>query len=152
MGIQSMSKTGLITNIEGNRIIVQQDCFIREGKPGEDPCFGCLKTECKTGRRIIIAENPKGLSLGKFESVEIETNPAISILQALTALGMPVLAFVTGFFLIPIIFPGSPDSARAAGGTLLMFAIAIGYYQFRRRFPVKNPFQVVGKTNIPPLA
>ena len=144
-----MSETGHITRgkitmIEGGRVTIQQDCFTAT-QSGEDPCFGCLKTECKTRHRIITAENPDNLPLGKGESVEIGVNSAFAFFQALTALGTPVLGFIAGFFLTGLFFPDSKDPARAAAGALLMCAAAFGFYQFRRRFPAKNPFRIIRK-------
>jgi hypothetical protein len=52
--------------------------------------------------------------------------------QALAALLPLPLGFTAGFFLVPVFFPAPGEAARAAGGVLLMFAAASGYYLFRR--------------------
>jgi len=146
-----MSKIGApgatvrVTAIEGNRISIQQDCFGTQ-RSGEDPCFGCLKTECKTPSRIITLENTENLCLREGDPVKIEAKPALVFFQTLSALGPPVLGFLAGFFLPGLLFPDSNDPARAAAGVLLMFTAAFGFYQLRRRVPAKNPFRIIIKT------
>jgi hypothetical protein len=134
---------GRVTSIEGNRIVIQQDCFTDAQSAGEAPCFGCLKTECKSPYRTITVENTENLPLQKGDSVKIEVIPGRAFFQTLTALGAPILGFITGFFFTGLFFPDSKDPARAACGVLLMCIAAFGFYQLRRRFPAKNPFRII---------
>jgi hypothetical protein len=88
-------------------------------KPEDDMCFGCLKTECKD--KDIFASN------------KAKIKNAMNRAEILIGLGIPLLAFVLGFFLIYVLFPNSGDPARAIGGVVLMFCAGLGYYKYRSR-------------------
>jgi sigma-E factor negative regulatory protein RseC len=136
-----MSEICKVCAINGNQITLQQDGL------GKDACFGCIETECKNKKRFITLEIPGNLLLKKGESVKIKANPMMSLVQAAAALGLPLLGFMAGFFLTAFLFPQSREPTRAAAGVLLMFSAAFGYYQFRRRHPLKNPFKIIGCHN-----
>jgi hypothetical protein len=88
-------------------------------RPEDDMCFGCLKMECKN--RDIFAGN------------KAKTNTVFSRAEIFIGLGIPVLAFILGFFLIYVLFPDSGEPARAAGGVVAMFSAAIAFYLYRSR-------------------
>ena len=136
-----MSEICQISDVHGDKIIIQQKSM--QKTMNEDSCFGCMKTECRLHKGFIVTENPDNISLKKGESVEIQTNLVVVLIQAVVALGLPVLGFIAGFFLTSLIFPDSKDPARAAAGVLLMFVAAFGLYQLRRYFPAKTPYQII---------
>ena len=131
-----MTERGFVQAIEGNKIHIQQ------GNMAEASCFGCMKTECKNKKIIIIAENPLDLPLEMGQNVEFCTNTALTLKQALMALGLPIICFFAGFLFTGLAFPDSGDPARAAAGLILMLAAAFGFYQHKRRFPAVNPFRI----------
>jgi hypothetical protein len=88
-------------------------------KPKDDMCFSCLKMECK--------------NRGMFAGNKAEINTVFSRAEIFIGLGIPVLAFILGFFLIFVLFPDSGEPARAAGGVVFMFSAAIAFYIYRAK-------------------
>ena len=138
------SKPSRVIAVKGNQASIQVNCFTGAERPEEEPCFGCLKIECKDRKKTVTAGYSGGnLDPGELLQVNIEINLVLLFSEILAALGAPVLGFITGFFFTALFFPGSRESARAAAGALLMFTAAFCFYQFRRRFPAKNPYRVI---------
>jgi sigma-E factor negative regulatory protein RseC len=97
-----------------------------------------MKRECAGGFAPVSAENRDGLDLAKGQRVETGSSPRSLLAQGAAALAPPLLGFIAGFFLARMLFPRSGEGFRAACGALLLFAAALGFYFFRRRFPPKN--------------
>jgi sigma-E factor negative regulatory protein RseC len=73
------------------------------------------------------------LSVGQY--VEIQTGTGSIAAQIGTALAPPVLGFIAGFVLTPLVFPGASEAASAMAGVLMLFASALLTYQFRKHIP-----------------
>jgi hypothetical protein len=124
-----MTESGRVPEAAGNKITVAKG----RGLCGE-ACPGCMAGgTCEAKPALVIAENPLNLPLKPGRTVEIGSRRFFG--QALAALLPLPAGFAAGFFLVPLLFPGAGDPARAAGGALLMLAAAAGYYLFRRRHP-----------------
>jgi sigma-E factor negative regulatory protein RseC len=91
-----------------------------------------MNLECKT-RQGRTAANPLGLPLNPGQTEETEIPPRVLAVQAVSALLPPVLGFIAGFFITALVFPGSGDPARSAGGALLMLLFALAFYRYRRK-------------------
>jgi positive regulator of sigma E activity len=107
-------------------------------------CFGCMKGDCKKRRPLVTAENPQNLPLVPGQLVEAVNSPAALLSQALFTLLPLLVGFFAGFFLIKLIFPAAGEAARAAGGTVLLFAGGFGFYLFRRGKPEQTVYQIKG--------
>jgi hypothetical protein len=131
-----MTESGRVLEVKGNTVTILKDSDLR----GE-ACFGCMAGgTCEAKPFPVSAENPLGLPLKPGQTVEIESGRLF--LEALAAL-LPLLAgFAAGFFLaVPLLFPASGESARAAGGAFFMLAAAACRCLFRR--PPRNRLRVV---------
>jgi sigma-E factor negative regulatory protein RseC len=122
--------TGKVRSVSGKMVVIDPE------RPAG--CFGCLSQECAEGFAPVTVENSAGLDLVPGQLVETGSGPRVLLRQGAAALIPPLLGFIAGFFLAGIIFPQSADALRAACGVLLLFAAALGFYFFRRRFPPKN--------------
>jgi hypothetical protein len=132
-----MNESGRVLAIAGDKITIA-----KENKLCEEACFGCLKSgSCGAKPALVIAENPLDLPLTPGQIVETRTGSLFA--QALKAILPLPAGFTAGFFLTPLLFPGAGEASRAAGGALLMFAAAAGFYLYRRRFPPKELPRVI---------
>ena len=131
-----MREAGTVLSVTGVLAAVRREKRAEADNP--EACFGCMNTWCKAGQSRILAANPLKLSLEPGQAVEIEIAPSSALIQAVSALLPPLLGFIAGFFLTALIFPGSGDPARSAGGAALMFLSALGLYGYRRKNPVKT--------------
>ncbi|GHV60210.1 hypothetical protein AGMMS49587_00850 [Spirochaetia bacterium] len=122
--------TGRVRSVSGKMVIIEPD------KPAG--CFGCMHQECAQGFAPITAENSNNLDLVPGRLVETGAGPRTLLSQGAAALIPPLLGFIAGFFFAGALFPQSAEGLRAACGVLLLFAAALGFYSFRRRFPQKN--------------
>ena len=136
-----MRETGTVLSVTGVLAAVRREK--RDETDSPEACFGCMNTGCKAGQGRILAANPLKLPLEPGQVVEVETLPSPAIIQAVSALLPPLLGFIAGFFLTALIFPGSGDPARSAGGAVLMFLTAAGLYAYRRKTPVTNTPRIV---------
>jgi sigma-E factor negative regulatory protein RseC len=129
-----MTETGKIREIQGTAITIARENDIA--------CFGCTDRECKARAFSYNAENPDGLPLRPGQVVETET-VASPLKQGLAALLPPIAGFVAGYTAIGAAFPASGEPPRAAGGVLLLFAVAAALYLIRRLRPPKIVRRVV---------
>jgi sigma-E factor negative regulatory protein RseC len=121
--------TGKVRSVSGKMVVIDPE------RPAG--CFGCMYQECKS-LAPVTAENRDGLDLFPGLLVETFSSPQALFRQGAAALIPPLLGFIAGFFLAGIIFPQSADGLRAACGVFLLFAAALGFYFFQRRFPARH--------------
>jgi positive regulator of sigma E activity len=130
-----MKETGRISEVRG--LMVTVSC-------GEiASCFGCMNQECKSNKRMITAENLHHFDLSPGQFVEIETSTAGAFLQFLQAVIPPVLGFIAVYLIVQFVFPASGDGVRIAAGVVGLFLAGLGFYLYRKRFPLRNNPQVV---------
>ncbi|MDR2094782.1 MAG: SoxR reducing system RseC family protein [Treponema sp.] len=125
-----MKETVRVCKVSGNTLTLMQK--------DTTACFGCMNTECKKVRNFFTLENSSGRILRPGDSVEINLSPRAFAVQTLSALLPPVLGFTAAYVLSAYTFPGLGEAARTALGAVAMFAAALGFYAFRRRFPAKT--------------
>ncbi|GHT64064.1 hypothetical protein FACS1894110_03010 [Spirochaetia bacterium] len=126
---------GKVLSISGKMAVIEPD------KPAG--CFGCMHQECAKGFAPITAENSDNLDLAPGRLVETGSGNRTLLRQGAAALSPPLLGFIAGFLLSGIFFPQSADGLRAACGAFLLFAAALGFYFFRKRFPPKIVPQIL---------
>jgi sigma-E factor negative regulatory protein RseC len=106
-------------------------------------CFGCMNKECGGTPRLFRAENPRGLPLSPGQAAEAELIPPSLIMEALTILLPPILAFMAGYVLTGILVPAGGEASRAAAGVLSLLGTAFLLYRIRRRFPPRTGFRIL---------
>ncbi|AEF86039.1 hypothetical protein TREPR_2764 [Treponema primitia ZAS-2] len=129
-----MIETGIVQEITGNTLTLIKENNIA--------CFGCMSQECKEKAISFTAEKPTAMAVEPGQRVETETASS-ALKQGLGALIPPILGFIAGFLLTGALFPTAGDPPRAAGGALLLFAVAVSCYFYRRRFPLEAKRRVI---------
>jgi sigma-E factor negative regulatory protein RseC len=129
-----MTETGKIKEIRGATVTIARESDIA--------CIGCMDKDCKAKSFSYSAENTPDLPLRPGQLVETKTI-ASTFKQSLAALLPPPLGFIAGYAATALVFPGSGEPPRAAGGVLLFFAFAVVFYLIRRRYPPRIAREVV---------
>ena len=122
-----MTETGKVLEIKGNFAIIAPE--------KSAACFGCMNHECRAGKGFITAENQKSLPLEKGQTVEVYAPGASIAGQALVSFLPPILAFIAGFGVTRLLFPGVGEGAAAGMGVILLFFTAYIVYLARKRIP-----------------
>ena len=124
-----MTEKGKIREIRDKTVIVIPDMSAS--------CFGCMNHECKSQGGLITAENSKALPLETGQIVEVKS-PAGLVGQALAAFLPPVLGFLAGYFLAPLLFPDAGQKASAGLGLIFLFGTAFIIYSIRKKRGAKQ--------------
>ena len=127
-----MIESGRVITVNGRLVTIRQD-----KSPDKGDCFGCMNHTCRRAGGFIQAINSRGLPLETGQHVETEIRAVSLFVQSLQALLPPVLGFIAGFYLWRLMFPASGEGGQTFAGAILMLAAGLGFYLFRRRFPVK---------------
>jgi hypothetical protein len=124
---------GRIQAIEGKTITVQA------GTP-ESGCFGCLNQQCETKTRTwcFSAENTLDLSLSVGRCIETAVPARSVIKQAFLALVPLFAAFIAGYKLFGLGFPGIGGGAQTAAGAACLLIAAGATCLLRTRRPPKD--------------
>jgi sigma-E factor negative regulatory protein RseC len=120
-------ETGIVREVKGK--------FVTIAPAKSVACFDCLSTECKTSGVFLRAENPLGLPVEPGQPVEVETNAASLLPQALTALLPPIAGFAAGFILARLVFPGAGEAPAAFTGLALFFCAAFIVFRAGKKSP-----------------
>ena len=129
-----MTETGKVRELREKTVIVLPD--------RSAACFGCMNHECRSGAGLITAENPASLPLKTGQTVEVVTQGASLLGQALIALLPPILGFLLGFNLTRLAFPEAADGASAGIGVIFLFAAAFAVYFVRKKHPASKGYEV----------
>jgi positive regulator of sigma E activity len=105
------------------------------GKDASELCFGCMNMECKGHNHVFTAENPQGLTLETDRLVEVEIPRRNSAAEAGTALLIPILAFLSAYFLVPLFFENPQDALRIALSFLGLVIAAFGVFLVKKFSP-----------------
>ena len=130
----TVTEKGIIREINGKLILVAPDLSAI--------CFGCTKTECKSGKKFINAENNKALPLKTGQMVEVQAPGFPLLKQAMTVILPPAFGFVKGFALVRLLLPGASEGAAAAMGAVCLFLAAFVVYAVRKKNPARQEFIV----------
>ncbi|MDR3343382.1 MAG: hypothetical protein LBT14_11470 [Treponema sp.] len=104
----------------------------KTGNPAESmDCFGCMHQECTASRRLMQEEPQGNLSITPGQATETAWPLTVLVREALVALLPLIVGFIGGFMGAGIIFPGSGDPSRAAGGVVTLVAAAFITYRVR---------------------
>ena len=129
-----LTEKGIVREIDGSRITIAPD--------RSAACFGCMNHECKTGNGLLTAENKFGLPIENGQIVEVETEAAALLPQAITALLPPVLGFLTGFILTRLLLPGAGEAVAAFIGLALLFGAARAVYKAKGKKPGETSYTI----------
>ena len=130
-----MTETGIVREINGSLITIAPE----KGAS----CFGCMKTECRSGSGLITAENPASLPLAAGQTVTLRAQNLRLMLQALAVFLPPLLAFTAGYILIRFLVPAAGEGAAAFTGAILLFVTAFVIYRTKKKSPAPNEFVVI---------
>ena len=122
-----MVETGIVNSIDGN--IVKMGCGPNEG------CESCSSSFCSTDTRVFEAINPKGLEIGKGDTVDVYLAPGKTVAAGFLVLIVPLILFATGYLLTGRVAPGASEGIKALFG---LAGLAAGFmtsffYSAKRR-------------------
>ncbi len=126
-----MREIGIVTKIEGDRVLV-------ECKPSA-ACHSCKGELCAVKNRSIPVKNIHHLSVQVGDRVQIFVPPAQALTAGFQVFGVPLLLFVVFYLSVGYVFPNTSEGARiglGVGGLVLGF---LGMFLWGKRsaqFPV----------------
>lgn len=97
-------------------------------------CIGCQNTECKTNGSVFSAINRRKFPIKIGSEVKIAASLRKQVLQAVFAIGFPVLLAVGGFHSVPFFNPWAGEGWRIAAALVLLIVGAVILFQMRMRF------------------
>ncbi len=99
-----------------------------------EACIGCSNAECKQNGNVFTAVNRQKFDIRVGSEVRISAPVKNQLSQAFLSVGVPVLAAVAVWMLLPALFAGATEALQV-GGSLLAFIAAAALM-----------FRVTGKT------
>lgn len=97
-------------------------------------CIGCQNNDCKTNGSIFYAINRRKFPIKIGSEVKIAASLKKQVLQAVFAVGLPVLLAVGGFMLVPLIVPGAGEGWQIGAALIFLIVGAVLLFQIRRIF------------------
>lgn len=88
-----------------------------------DVCIGCSNSECKGNGSIFTAINNRHFDIKVGSEVRVGASAKKQLLQAIWAIGIPVLLAIGVWHIIPLVFSGANEGLRVGG---VLFALAFG--------------------------
>ncbi len=104
-----------------------------------DACIGCTNDSCKQNGNVFTAINRQNLDLRIGSEVRIAAPVKNQLSQAFLSVGVPVLAAIVIWILLPLLYSGATEALQVGGALLSFIAVAALMFRITGKAPKDLP-------------